>query len=106
MKITDFTLLKYDRNVITIDTTRTYEQDCSGRKPVGFWFTNDKEYNWKEFCIAEQFALESLKVCNKFRFTEDANILIISDNISFDDFDKKYGVVMDSYGYKTKVINW
>lgn len=92
---------QYDNHKIIKLEDRNYVQKISD-KPSGFWFTNDSQYNWKNFCESEGFRLDSLKFENKFNISNNAKILTINTLEEFDDFNKKYNSKNNRYGY----IDW
>lgn len=88
MKLTDYILVKYDENKIKLDKSKTYQQE-TGMKPNGFWFSIDKENrDWKAFCESNDFGC--LNVRNEYRFSKDANILVIDTKEKVYEFYEKY----------------
>lgn len=92
-------LYHYSKNKLELKNL-SYKQGCYD-KPVGLWVTMDDEYDWKNFCIAEEFRLENLKYKNKIELSDSANILIINSIEEFDKFSSMYRDD-DFYFYK----NW
>lgn len=82
-------VIKYDSNIVHIDYDKKYEQHRS-HKPSGFWITLDHQYDWKNFCEAEDFRLQTLKVKNIFNLVPDHKVLIINTLEEFDNFSNEY----------------
>lgn len=103
-----YILTKHSANDYVFDNEKTYDQIKSA-KPKGFWFSNDTcEHNWEKFCRAEHFWLESLKFKKTFKFTDSANVLIITNLQEFDSFCNSYVVRDDAHlGFlSTYNIDW
>lgn len=54
-------------------------RECGNRKPCGFWFSDEDEYNsWSAWCVDEGFRIENLQ--HAYSFDLDlSNYLILSD---------------------------
>jgi len=66
-------------------------------KPRGFWFSVEgieepDNYNWKQWCEAEEFRLEYLRCVHQIHFREDANILHLKTADELIEFSKNYPV--------------
>lgn len=66
------------------------EVQCRDAKPAGLWVSVGAA--WAEWCVAESFALESLKFVTRVRLADDANILTLADAADLDAFTDQYGV--------------
>lgn len=60
-------------------------------KPHGLWVSDDHcEYNWKWWCINENFRRYALRYAHAVEFTNDANILKITSWLGMEQFNHKY----------------
>lgn len=73
-------------------------------KPNGFWITpSEGKDNWIDFCKAEKFNLDGLKV--KYDVEIDlTNVLVIDSLKKFDDFEASHGKQCDIM--RTPKIDW
>jgi hypothetical protein len=72
-----------------------------GWKPTGLWVSADDE--WKQWCEAEGFALESLKHVHEIILTEYAELMYIDTSEKLLEFHHKY---TKKNPYDDDVIDW
>lgn len=60
-------------------------------KPCGFWITDDTEYCWRSWCVAEGFGMENLTHKHAVDLDE-SNILIMRSPYELDAFTREFRV--------------
>lgn len=88
-------LIHYSENLIECLEVRPYKQEKLSwqPKPNGLWFSVEGKklgYNWKEWCEAEKFELQSLKYSYELVLKSDACILHLTTPEEIFEFTKKY----------------
>lgn len=74
------------------------EVEISSYKPRGLWLSVDGEHDWKSWCEAELFELESLKHRYRVYLKKDSNILRLTSTQDILNFTEKYNRVYRDYG--------
>lgn len=76
-------------------------------KPKGLWLSVDGEYDWKLWCEAESFQLETFKHHYRVYLKKDSNILRLNSTQNILNFTEKYNkVVYSEYGLFGHQIDW
>ena len=91
-------LLHYNEEPVLKLEERSYDQKEQRwqAKPVGLWLSveevesEDHNYNWKQWCEAEGYRLQTLKCAHEVILKEDANILHLKTAKEVFEFTKKY----------------
>lgn len=99
--------LKYSDRPILLGEQWDREQ-CSDldalSKPCGFWITDDSEYCWRSWCIAERFVLDLLTHKHEIEL-EESNILFLRSVNDLDRFTYRYSVEK-WVGRRRNIIDW
>ena len=49
-----------------------------GIEPFGaFWFSDESQYGWRQWCIENEYGLDSLRYAHRVSFTDDARIMLV-----------------------------
>lgn len=83
--------LKYAAEPIVFDRRR-YVQPATRHsflKPVGFWVTDDSDWNWKHWCEQEDFSPEALVCCHVVELDE-RRILFLRSAADLRAFTRQY----------------
>lgn len=99
--------LAYAAAPIEFDRTRVYDQDhpkASIGKPNGFWFTDDSENSWPDWCVAENFSLENLQ-CEHAVDVDLSNCIRLGSALDIDDFTARFQRPLFP-GIDIKAIDW
>lgn len=85
-------LRHYGDHPVTLNRAWCYDQATPRGlgKPNGLWVSVLGEDDWKQWCIAEGFCLESLQYIHKVALTDQAHIAYISTPEQLDTFHEKY----------------
>jgi len=59
-------------------------------KPYGFWFSDESDFGWSEWCKGEDFHLGNLKYQSQITISDKANILYIRNGKQLEKFTKDY----------------
>jgi hypothetical protein len=102
-------LIHYSSEIITSLEPRQYDQEEKfwQHKPNGLWVSVGEE--WKEWCEAEKFKLDSLKHVYSISMNDNANILHIETVKQIYDFTEKFQLEkttpLHPFNY-TDQLNW
>lgn len=98
-------LLHFSRKPIPAVLWSTVSDLCLDPKPVGLWVSVGT--SWAEWCLAEQFATDSLNVVHRVVLASRAAILRLSSATALDAFTERYGTWRTYTALRTCCeINW
>ena len=76
-------------------------------KPSGLWVSVDGEYDWPEWCRAEDFNLANLEYRFKVELAPEANLLVIDSPLDLLDFTKQHGKpIIPGHSGSYQGIDW
>jgi hypothetical protein len=106
-------LIHYSKSIIESLDDRPYLQtELSWQaKPNGLWISVEDEgsgYNWREWCIAEDFVVDRLKYSHQLILKPSAKIIHLKTPEEIFEFTKKYAAPTRFFDkeYDTNEINW
>lgn len=89
------------------DNLKSHCPDEASMKPSGLWFSVEDygpdDFNWREWCIQEQFRLEDLKYKHTLTIAKDARILYLRTEKEVTEFGFKYAA-RDPFGFASEGI--
>jgi len=83
--------------------------DCRvrGDKPKGLWVSIEGEQDWKSWCEAERFSLESLRFAHEIVLAPGANILRLSTPDDIDRLTERYAApAIPGLGGRVYGLRW
>ena len=102
-------LLHYTPSPFAYDPHKTYpfsSSDTSRFKPNGLWVSVEGRQDWREWCEAEHFKLDSLKFCSRVLLKRDANVLMIDTARKFEKFHDRYAKEWDKTLWVDLWVDW
>lgn len=87
------TFIHYSKDPIGILDNRNYLLDERiNFKPIGLWFSVKGDDDWEEWCKAESFRLENLRLKYIFDINNQARVLLLTTAQEIDEFTEKYKI--------------
>jgi len=107
-------LVHYGKEPVTFNPHYKYRSGDRDHyfKPHGLWISDADSYGWKEWCTAEEFALEHLEYEHLIELDPDNNVLFIRNVEELDKFHEQYCVDILAHvtdprlGHRKDWINW
>jgi len=99
-------LLHYSAEPIIFDRNRNYKKHNHAGiyKPHGFWVSVQGDRDWKDWCEAEEFNLESLRHTHTVELKQSANVLLVSTAAEIEKFHNTFSTESNDFLYPT--IKW
>lgn len=79
-----------------------------GRKPVGLWFSTNKDDGWRSWCKSQDFRQDCFNYKTTIKFKPDAKILQLTNKQAVKKFWQKYGKPTGTGGYawEKNALDW
>lgn len=93
-------LIHYHHSPILKLYEKEYPIELLNHKPGGLWVSVEgleDDTNWKDWCVAENFGLENLKMPHLLTLKKTANVLFIQTAEKLDEFNKEFGISLSEY---------